>query len=217
MDPEVKPRRRYDSSRRQAQARLTRRAILTAARDLFLERGYAATTMADVAAAAEVSVETVYKAFRNKSGLVKALFDVAIVGDDQPIPMLQRERVTKMREEPDPRQKLLMYGKHLSEAGPRAGQLQLLIRSAAASDPDASAVWDQMVQERLTGMTEFARHLHEGGYLRPGVSLEEARDVLWTYNSVELFDLLVLQRGWHPDRYGRWIAKAMIAALLPDD
>jgi AcrR family transcriptional regulator len=217
MAPEVKPRRRYDSSRRQAQARLTRRAILTAARDLFLESGYAATTMAEVAAAAEVSVETVYKAFRSKSGLVKALFDVVIVGDDQPIPMLQRERVTKMREEPDPRQKLLMYGKHLSEAGPRAGQLQLLIRSAAASDPDASTVWDEMAQERLTGMTEFARHLHEGGHLRPGVSLEEARDVLWTYNSVELFDLLVLQRGWHPDRYGRWIAEAMIAALLPDD
>jgi AcrR family transcriptional regulator len=216
MAPEVKPPRRYDSSRRQAQARLTRRSILTAARDLFLERGYAGTTMAEVAETAEVSIETVYKAFRNKSGLVKALFDVAIVGDDQPIPMLQRERVAKMREEPDPRKKLLMYGKHLSEAGPRAGQLQLLIRSAAASDPEASAVWDQMVQERLTGMTEFARHLYQGGHLPPGVSLEEARDVLWTYNSVELFDLLVLQRGWDPDKYGRWIAEAMIAALVPD-
>jgi AcrR family transcriptional regulator len=216
MAPEVKPPRRYDSSRRQAQARLTRRSILTAARDLFLERGYAGTTMAEVAEAAEVSIETVYKAFRNKSGLVKALFDVAIVGDDQPIPMLQRERVAKMREEPDPRQKLLMYGEHLSEAGPRAGQLQLLIRSAAASDAEVSAVWDQMVQERLTGMREFARHLYQGGHLRPGVSLEEARDVLWTYNSVELFDLLVLQRGWDPDKYGRWIAEAMIAALLPN-
>ena len=74
-----------------------------------------------------------------------------------------------------------------------------------------------MVQERLTGMREFARHLYQGGHLRPGVSLEEARDVLWTYNSVELFDLLVLQRGWDPDKYGRWIAEAMIAALLPDD
>lgn len=215
MSQEVKPRRRYDSSRRQAQARLTRRAILTAARGLFLERGYAGTTMAEVAGAAEVSVETVYKAFKNKSGLVKALFDVAIAGDDQPVPMQQRERAIKMREEPDPRQKLLLYGEHLSEAGPRAGQLQLLIRSAAAADPDAAAVWDEMVQERLIGMTELARHLHEGGHLRPGVSLDEARDVLWTYNSVELFDLLVLQRGWDPDRYGRWVAEAMIRALLP--
>ena len=173
--------------------------------------------MAEVAESAEVSIETVYKAFRNKSGLVKALFDVAIVGDDQPIPMLQRERVAKMRAEPEPRQKLLMYGHHLSEAGTRAGQLQLLIRSAAASDPDASAIWDEMVQERLIGMTEFARHLREGGHLRPGISLEEATDVLWTYNSVELFDLLVLQRGWDPDRYGRWVAEAITAALLPHD
>jgi AcrR family transcriptional regulator len=216
MAKEVKPRRRYDSSRRQAQARVTRRAILAAARDLFLEHGYAGTRMAEVARAADVSIETVYKAFQNKSGLIKALFDVAIAGDDQPIPMLQRELVNRIREEPDPRQKLLMYGEHLSEAGMRAGSLQLLIRSAAASDPEVSAVWDQMVQERLTGMTEFARDLSQGGHLRPGVTLEDARDVLWTYNSVELFDLLVLQRGWAPDRYSRWIAESMIAALLPD-
>jgi AcrR family transcriptional regulator len=216
MTTEVKPRRRYDSSRRQAQARLTRHAILAAARDLFLEHGYAGTRMAEVARAADVSIETVYKAFQNKSGLLKALFDVAIAGDDQPIPMLQRELVNKIRAEPDPRQKLLMYGEHLSEAGARAGSLQLLIRSAAASDPEVSAVWDQMVQERLIGMTEFGRDLSQGGHLRPGVTLEDARDVLWTYNSVELFDLLVLQRGWAPDRYGRWIAEAMIAALLPD-
>ena len=216
MTREVKPRRRYDSSRRQALARVTRRAILAAARDLFLEHGYAGTRMAEVARAANVSIETVYKAFQNKSGLIKALFDVAIAGDDQPIPMLQRELVNRIREEPDPRQKLLMYGEHLSEAGMRAGSLQLLIRSAAASDPEVSAVWDQMVQERLICMTEFARDLSQSGHLRPGVTLEEARDVLWTYNSVELFDLLVLQRGWTPDRYGRWIAEAMIAALLPD-
>ena len=131
--------------------------------------------------------------------------------------MLQRELVAKIRAEADPRQKLLMYGEHLSEAGVRAGQLQLLIRSAAASHPDASAIWDEMVQERLTGMTEFARHLHEGGHLRPGISLEEARDVLWTYNSVELFDLLVLQRGWDPDRYGRWVAESIAAAILRAD
>jgi AcrR family transcriptional regulator len=216
MTTEVKPRRRYDSSRRQAQARLTRHAILAAARDLFLGHGYAGTRMAEVARAADVSIETVYKAFQNKSGLLKALFDVAIAGDDHPIPMLQRELVNKIRAEPDPRQKLLMYGEHLSEAGARAGSLQLLIRSAAASDPEVSAVWDQMVQERLIGMTEFGRDLSQGGHLRPGVTLEDARDVLWTYNSVELFDLLVLQRGWAPDRYGRWIAEAMIAALLPD-
>jgi AcrR family transcriptional regulator len=217
MGGRVKGRRRYDSPRRQEQARLTRKAVLDAARALFLERGYAATTVRAVAEMAGVSVETVYKAFGNKAGLVKAVFDVAIVGDDRSVPMLQRERVARMRAEPDPRRKLLMYGEHLAEAGPRAGSLQLLIRSAAATDPDAAQVWQQMVQERLLGMTEFARHLHEGAHLRPGISLEAARDILWTYNSVEMYELLVLQRGWRPERYGRWIAEAMIAALLRND
>lgn len=213
--PEAVKARVYDSSRRKAQARQTRRAIVDAARELFLELGYAGTTITAVARSAGVSAETVYKAFRNKPGLVKAVFDVAIVGDDEPIPMLQRDQVARMRAEPDPRKKLLMYGEHLAEAGPRAGPLQLLIRSAAASDPEASTVWQQMLDERLTGMTAFARHMHEGGHLRDDVSFEEARDVLWTYNSIELYDLLVVQRGWDPQRYGRWIAQGMIAALLP--
>lgn len=208
-------RRRYDSSRRKEQARENRRAVVQAARRLFLDRGYAGTKVGAVAEAAGVSVETIYKAFGNKAGLVKGVFDVAIVNDHDPIPMLQRESVARMRAEPDPRRKLFMYGEHLAEAGPRAGALQLLIRAAAASHPDATIVWEQMTTERLVGMTEFARHLHEGGHLRPDVSVDEARDVLWTYNSVELYDLLVVQRRWDPDRYGRWIAEALIATLLP--
>jgi AcrR family transcriptional regulator len=215
MSEGVKPRRRYDSTRRREQAQRTRAAIVDRARQLFLERGYTATTMASVAEGAGVSVETVYKAFGNKARLLKGAFDVAIVGDHQPVPMLQRELVRRIDAEPDPSRKLSMYGEHLAEAGPRAGALQLVARAAAANDPEAADVWDQMVAERLTGMTQFARHLHEGGYLRPDVSVEEARDILWTFNSVELYDLLVIQRGWATERYGRWIAEALIAALLP--
>ncbi len=213
-DP-VKPRRRYDATRRQEQARMTRLAVLDTARRLFLERGYAATTIAAIASDAGVSVETVYKAFGNKPGLVKAVFDVSIVGDDEPVPLMQRERVLRIREEPDPRRKLTMYGEHLAETAPRSVPVQLLIRAAAATDEGAAAVWRQMVTERLTGMTFFAEDLERGGHLRPGVSVEEARDVLWTYNSAELYDLLVLQRGWSPERYGRWVADALSAALLP--
>jgi AcrR family transcriptional regulator len=210
----VKP-RKYDSSRRREQARETRRAILDAAQDLFLERGYVETTMAAVADAATVSVETIYKAFANKAGLIKAVFDVAIVGDDEPIPMLERDLVRRIRAEPDPRRQLRIYGEHLAAAGPRTSALQLLVRGAAVSDREAARMWDQMLAERLTGMTQFARELHDKGNLRPDISFEEARDVLWTYNSVELYDLLVLQRGWTDERYGRFIVDALIAALLP--
>lgn len=215
MSDAVKPRRRYDSSRRQEQARENRRAVREVAHRMFLERGYAATTVSAIAAAAGVSVETVYKAFGNKPGLVKAVVDVAIVGDDEPVPMLQRDRVRRMEAEPDPRRKLAMYGEHLAHSAPRRVPLELLVRAAAASDAGAAGVWDQLEAERLTGMTFFARHLDEGGHLRRGVSVEEARDVLSTYNSAEVYELLVIRRGWTPERYGRWVADAMVAALLP--
>ena len=210
----VKP-RKYDSSRRREQARETRRAILDAARRLFLDRGYAETTVPSVAAEASVSVETIYKAFANKAGLLKAVFDVAIVGDDEPVPMLERDLVRRIRAEPDPQRKLWIYGEHLAEAGPRASALQLLVRGAAVTDREAAHMWDRMLAERLTGMTHFARELHEEGHLPADISFEEARDVLWAYNSVELYDLLVLQRGWTDERYGRFVADALIAALLP--
>jgi AcrR family transcriptional regulator len=215
MIREVKPRRKYDSTGRREQARKSRWAILETARRLFLEHGYAATTVGAIASEAGVSVETVYKAFRNKPGLLKAVFDVAVVGDDEPVPMLERDLVRRIGEEPDPRHKLLRYGEHLTQSAPRSVPVQLLMRDAAASDPGVAAIWDEMAIERLIGMTQFARHLHEGGHLRADVSMDEARDILWTYNSAELFDLLVVQRGWAAEKYGRWIAEALIEALLP--
>lgn len=215
MSSPVKPRRRYDSSRRLEQARRTRAAVVHAAHQLFLERGFAATTMSEVASAAGVSVPTVYKAFGNKPRLAKAVFDVAMAGDDEPVPMLQRAALGKVRHEPDARAKLRLYGEFLAEVAPRHVPVQLVIRDAATTDPEARAVWAELQTERLNGMTMFARDLHDNGHLRPGVSRTEARDVLWTYNSAELFQLLVVERGWSPRRYGRWVANALIAALLP--
>jgi AcrR family transcriptional regulator len=215
MSPPVKPRRQYDSSRRQEQARHNRWTVLQAAHQLFLERGFAAATIPAIAAAAGVSVQTVYKAFGNKSRLAKAVFDVAIAGDDEPVPMLQRASLSRARAEPDAPTKLRLYGEFLAETAPRHVPVQLVIRDAAASDPEARAVWAELQAERLKGMMMFARALQEGGHLRPGISANEARDVLWTYNSAELFQLLVLDRGWPPQRYGRWVADALISALLP--
>jgi len=215
MSDGVKPRRRYDSSRRQEQAGENRRAMLEAARHMFLARGYAATTVSAIAGEAGVSVETVYKAFGNKPGLVKAVVDVAIVGDDDSVPMVQRELVRRIEAETDPRRKFAIYGEHLSLSAPRRVPVELLVRAAAASDPGAAGVREQLEGERLTGMGLFAQHLDEGGHLRPGVSVEEAQDVLWACNSAELYDLLVLRRGWSPERYGRWVADTLSAALLP--
>jgi AcrR family transcriptional regulator len=199
---------------RQRQARQTRLAVLAAARTHFLDAGYAKTTMPAIAAEAGVSVETVYKLFANKAGLVKAVFDVAVVGDDEQVPMMEREFVQQNAREPDPRRKLEQFGQHLAEVNPRIGPLLLVVRDAAATNPDAEQVWQQMQRERLIGMAAFAHHLNESGHLRRGVSVDEARDVLWTHNSVDLWNLLVNQRHWTDERLGQWIGQQLIAALL---
>ena len=208
------PKRTYDASRRRLQAAASRRAVLAAGRRLFLEHGYANTTIPMVAAEADVSVQTVYKAFENKPGLVKAIVDVAFVGDDEPVPMMEREFVQRNMAEPDPRIKLLDYGAHVAEIAPRVQAILLVIRDAGAVDAGAAEVWERLRAERLTGMTHFAQHLQTGRHLRRGVSAAEARDVLWTYNSVEVWDLLVRQRGWSEARYGRWVGNQLVAALL---
>lgn len=215
MSDVVNPSRRaYRSPRREEQARETRRAVREAAHRQFLDKGYARTTIGAVAAEAGVSVETVYKAFGNKAGLAKAVVDVAIVGDDEAVPMLQRELVRRIEAEPDARRKLSVYGDHVAAVGSRTGPLLLVVRAAAATDPGAAQVWDQLQSERITGMTLFARHLAEGGHLRKGVSVNEARDVLWAHNSVELWDLLVGQRRWTNSRFGRWVGQQLAAAVL---
>lgn len=216
MADDVKTRRPYNGARRQEQARRTRWQIVQTAHDLFLELGFKATTMPLVAERAGVSVQTVYKYFATKGRLVKAVFDAAIAGDDDPRPMLERKRLAAARAEPDPRRKFVLYGQFLAEVAPRHVPIQLLIRDAAASDAEAAAAWEELQHERLRGMTIFARALHDAGHLAEGISMQEARDVLWTYNSAELFQLLVLQRGWSPRRYGTWVSRQLTKALLHD-
>ena len=207
--------RQYDSSGRRDQARRTRRTILESARRRFVDHGYAATTIAAIAGDAHVSVETIYKAFGSKAGLIKAVVDVAIAGDDDPVPILQREFVRTNRAEPDPRRKLEAYGSFAAEIAMRTSPLLLVVRAAAGTDPGAAEVWATLQQERLRGMGVFAEDLATNALLRAGVTTDEARDVLWAHNSVELWDLLVNQRGWTQERYGRWLGQQLIAALLP--
>lgn len=215
MPDEVKgPPRAYDSTRRRARAAETRASVLTAARALFLDHGYVSTTVPAVAADAGVSVETVYKAFGNKAGLVKAVFDVALAGDDEPVPILQRAFVSQNMAEPDPRRKLIDYGELLVTIAPRANPILMVLREAAVVDSGAAEVWRTVQAERLQGMAAFASHLHHQGHLGEGISADHARDVLWTLNSVEVWDLLVRQRRWTDHRYGTWIGEQLIAALL---
>jgi AcrR family transcriptional regulator len=206
--------RTYDSPVRDARAQASRAEMLEAARRLFLAHRYAGTTLPMVADAAGVSLQYVYKLFGNKAGLVKALFDVAIAGDDEPVALRDRASILAVREEPDPRRKLARYGRHMATVGPRIMPILLVVRDAAASDSAAVELWADLQAERLAGMAAFAGELATAGHLRDGVSRNEARDVLWAHNSLELWDLLVTQRGWSRARYGTWLGQQLAAALL---
>ncbi|HKP99416.1 MAG TPA: TetR/AcrR family transcriptional regulator [Actinomycetes bacterium] len=209
----VKPKRRYDSSGRQAQARRNRQVILDAAQRHFLEGGYVATTIAAIAAEAGVSVETIYKAFGGKPGLVRAIYDRGLAGQ-QPVPAYQR--ADEMRErETDPRAIMRNWGTIASEVSSVVSPIARLVRAAAASDRDMAALLRASNAAREQRARHHARFLKRRGYLREGVSLAQATDILWTCTSDELYDLLVAQRGWSAPQYGRFLADYMIATLLP--
>jgi AcrR family transcriptional regulator len=209
----VKPRRRYDSRRRQQRALRTRIAVLETAQQLFLTRGYAATTMASLAETADVSVETIYKAFGGKPGLVRAIWEQGLAGAG-PVPAEQRS--DEMRTlEADARKVIQNWGTFTTELAPRVTPILLLIRTAAATDPEMAALREEVVQSHLARMEHNARHLYDRGDLREDVSIAQARDVMWVYSSPELYELLVLRQEWPLERYGRFVTEGLIAALLP--
>lgn len=210
---EVKSKRSYDASRRRAQAAQTRGTILEVARREFLVHGYAGTTVARIAEEAGTSVETVYKSFGGKSGIVRALWEHGLAGRGA-VPAPKRSDVLSSTET-DPARVLRGWGAFTAELAPDAAPIVLLVRGAAASDPDMAALFTEIEAQRRARMRHNARRLQQRGWLRPEVSLARATDILWTYSSAELYDLLVVRSGWPPKRYGEFVGDALIAALLP--
>jgi AcrR family transcriptional regulator len=204
----------YDASGRRDQAQARRRAVVVAARALFERDGFRLTTIAAVAERAGVSAESIYKGFGTKAALAKAVFDFVIAGDDEPVPVWRRSEADAIRAEPDVRRKIIMYTRGLAARQQRSAKVQVLIRDGGHTDESLAALWRQLLAERLTGMTMLGRHLIESGQLREGIELDEVRDVLWTCTAVELYELLVVERGWPLDRYAEWIGHAIAAALV---
>ena len=207
----VKP-RSYDSSARKKRADESRDRILDAAESAFLERGYATPTVASIAATAGVSVDTIYKSFGGKPGLVRAIHSRALRGErDRPA----EERSDQVQaEEPDPRRIVAAWGRFTAELSPRAAPIALLVRSAAATDPELAALAGGLDRSRLERMTANAGRLHAAGHLRAGITVEKAATVLWTYSAPELYELLVLRRGIDLDEYAAFIGDSIAAALL---
>ena len=208
----VKGKRRYDASSRREQANRSRSRIIEAAERRFLDDGYALTTIAAIGDDAGVSVDTIYKSFGGKPGLVRAIREQALRGA-RPVPAEQRSDELQT-EELDPRKIIEGWGRFSTEIAPRASPILLLLRDAARTDPDLHVLLEEMDSDRLRRMTDNARRLHAAGHLRSGITVAVAADVMWTYSSPELYELLVLRRGMPVKRYGQFIADAMITALL---
>lgn len=200
-------RRTYDNSRRREQAVRRRAAILDACGELLGRVGYADLTVRAVAEAAGVSQETVYKGFGSKRGLVKSLYDRALAGDDEPLPMARRPEMRAVLAEPDPRRKITRYAHLARQVSERTGT----ITARLADAPDITADTDR---ERLAGMTAFVGHLTAGGHLAAGLDPAEAADTCWLLLSPQVYHLLTAGRGWTADAYEAWLARLLTATLL---
>ncbi|MEA2176884.1 MAG: hypothetical protein QOG77_181 [Solirubrobacteraceae bacterium] len=214
MGDPVKPRRPYDSPRRREQAGATRRAILDAAQRLFERDGYAASTMAAIAAEAGVSAKTVYLAFESKSGVLRALWHLVLRGDQDERPVADRAWYQEVLDEPDPERQLRLNARNARRVKERAGTMLGVIRSAAATDDDARALWERIEQEFHANQAVIVASIAAKGALRPGLDVARATDVLWTLNHPDVWLLLVAGRGWLPEEFERWFADATCAELL---
>ena len=217
MRDDVKHARRYDSTRRQEAAAETGLLIMNAARQLFLERGYGATTMPEIAKLAGVAVDTVYASCGRKPEILRTLLELAISGEDVPVEALQRTYVREMQAEPDPRRKLIRYARATTEIQGRLAPLVRLLKEAANTDPVLAELWSTISQRRASNMRLLVADLETTGRLREDVTPDEAADVIWATNSPEFFVLMVEERGWSPARFEQWLAQSWIRLLLSDD
>jgi AcrR family transcriptional regulator len=202
-------------ARTQARTRLARAAVIETARSLFLERGYGATTIEAISERADVPPATLYRLFSSKHGILKALLDVSIVGDDEAVSMADRPGVRALQAEADPKLQLAGFAKITAQVNSRIAPLYRILVSAAGSDPDAAALLGELTRQRQAGQRLIARSLARAGALRPELRERDAADVIHALMSPEVYRLLVVDRQWKPERYERWLASILAQQLLP--
>ncbi len=212
MPDEVKT-RSYRSPQRRQRAEATRLSVLAAARDLFQDRGYAATTVAGVARSAGVSVDTVYASVGRKPELVLAVIDMELGGGDQPIPAHERDYVQGIGAEPTAQGKIEVYAAAIARLVPLTAPLQEALRKAGDTDAGCLETWRRLVTRRAANMLLFASDLRSTGDLRADLTNQEVADIVWSTNAAE-FWLLLDQRGWTPTQYQSLLVDLWSRTLL---
>jgi AcrR family transcriptional regulator len=207
--------RSYSGTGGQARTRLARGAVVQAARTLFLERGYAGTTIEAVSELSDVPPATVYRLFSSKLGILKALLDVSVAGDDDAVPLAERPFVRALLADPDPRNQLSGFAGITSGIMSRTEPIYRILVSAAGSDPDAAALLGEQTRHRQQNQSRIASFLARAGALRPDLDEREAADIIHALMSPEVYRLLVGDRGWAREQYEQWLKGILIDQLLP--
>ncbi len=215
MDRDVKTSRPYEGAARQARTRRTRAAVVEAARSLFVERGYAATTIEAISERSDTPQATVYRLFSSKLGILKAVLDVSVGGDDEAVAMADRPQVRALLSDEDPKKQLAGFAALLRDVMGRVGPVHRILADAARSDEDAAAVLAEIARQRHEGQRRMARSLARSGALRSGLRERDAADIIHALASPEVYGLLVFDRGWSGDRYQTWLRSVLIDQLVP--
>jgi AcrR family transcriptional regulator len=207
--------RAYVSPLRREGAARTRQAVLDAARELFTAQGYTATTIDEIAGRANVSKPTVFAAVGSKPTILKQLRDIALAGDDAPIPVAQRPWFQEALSEPDPRRALRLYAAIATAIHDRSADVHEVLRAAATSDKDLRDLWHASEDERRGGATIVVDALLQKSRLKATLDRTAAIDIAWVLTSSDIFLRLVRTRRWSFARYESWLADTLCEQLLP--
>jgi AcrR family transcriptional regulator len=206
--------RTYHSPLRREQAAATRRQILETAQRLFEQHGYPGTSVAAIAEEAGVSLKTVYLAFETKSGLLRALWQFVLVGEDDDAPVVNRDWYREVLNEPDAERQLRLNARNSRIVKQRAAALMRVMRDAAPTDQDLAALWSTIQSEFHANQGVIVKILHDRGALRPGLGVKRATDIVWTLNHPDVWQLLVVECHWSAKQYEQWFADTACEQLL---
>ena len=212
MNAETK--RKYNSSRRKAQAQETRKQIIDAAKDQFSTHGYSGATIDSIAEQASVSSETIYAVFGNKRNILSAWIDISIGGDDQPIPLMQRGGPQAVLHETDPERVVGLFAEDIAGIVERVAPVFEIMRMAAKREPEIAALLKELLNERVKNLSMLSTHLQSLGALRPGLNETLATDSIWVISSPEVYSLLTQDRGWTKESYVDWLRQSLARYLL---
>ncbi len=215
MPKQISSKRKYNSTRRKEQARLTRLQIAKAARTLFFERGYAGATIEAIAENANVSKETIYAIFKNKQQILAFLLDISMGGDDLPVRILDRPEPQAVLHDTDQRRQLERFARGIAEIMSRAAPVFEVTRTAAKTEPEIARRVKHLYRERLENMAAFVHHVAANGPLRDGLDEKHAAEIVWAITSPELFQLVSENLGWSEEQYSRWLADLLANLILP--